>query len=114
MHCGCQQTGNEEVEYGANNQGPEDADGHVLLWIFRLLRRSRNGIKSDIGEEDDSSASQYARPPKRPESPCIGRDKDLPVRVRNLRVLQDKRACYGDKYQHRSQLYENDPCVEVR
>ena len=36
---------------------PEDADGHVLLRIFRFLRRGRDCIKTDIGEEDHAGTS---------------------------------------------------------
>ena len=48
------------VEDGADDQRPEDADRHVALGVLGLLRRGRDGIEADVGEEDDPGAAQHA------------------------------------------------------
>ena len=52
---------------------------HVLLRIFGFLRRSRNGIKSYIGEEHHSCTSQNARPSKVPSLAGVCGNKRMPV-----------------------------------
>ena len=39
-----------DVENGADDERAEDADRHVALRIFRLLRRRRHRVEADIGE----------------------------------------------------------------
>ncbi len=44
--------GNKQVENGADRQTADQTDRYVALRILGLLRSRRNGIETDIGEED--------------------------------------------------------------
>ena len=39
-----------DVEHGADDQGSQDADGHIALRPVALFRRSRDRIEADVGE----------------------------------------------------------------
>src|SRR6185369_3033656 len=51
--------GYSDVQDGADQQRGDNANRQVALRIFRFLRGSGNGVKSDVGEEDVSSACAY-------------------------------------------------------
>ncbi len=53
---------NGYVEQRADDECGDDANRQVTLRAFTFLGRSRDGIESDIGKENDGSASQDSRP----------------------------------------------------
>ncbi len=48
------------IEDRADDEGRNDADGHVALRILALLTGCGDGVEADVGEEDDGAASEYA------------------------------------------------------
>ena len=54
--CNC----DADVENGADDQRRNDSDGKIALWIFGFLRCGRNGVESNVGEENYRSAGEYA------------------------------------------------------
>ena len=42
-----------DIEHGANDQRGDDPHRHIALRIPAFLRRGRDGIESDVGEEYD-------------------------------------------------------------
>ena len=52
----------QHVEHRADGERAEDADRHVALGVVRLLRRGRDRVEADIGEEDDGGAAHDAAP----------------------------------------------------
>ena len=51
-----------DVEHRADRQRSEDAARHVALRIARFLRRRRDRVEADVGEEDHRRAADDARP----------------------------------------------------
>jgi len=54
--------GNADVEDGADDECGDDADGEVALRIFTLFGGGGDGVKTDVGEEDDGAAGEDAGP----------------------------------------------------
>src|SRR4029077_16110071 len=59
------------IKDGAYNQGCDDAEGQITLWVATLLRRRRYGVETNVGEEYDGSASN--------DSGKSGRSERFPV-----------------------------------
>ncbi len=110
--CG-QQPGHRYVQEGADYQRTKDADGHVLLGIACFLGCGGNGVETDIRKENNCGASQDARPAVGTERACVGRQKHFPVRVSEVRVLQNEGQRDGDERQHGKKLHEYDGSVKV-
>ena len=108
-----QQAGNQNVKNGADDQRSQNADGHVLLRIFGFLRRRRDGIESDIGEEDDTGGARDSRPAILSERSLIGRDEGMPVGGGQGGMLQHERSRDGDEDQHDRNLGNHDGRIEV-
>ena len=70
--------GDDGVDDRADDQRADDADRHVALRILRLLRRRRDGVEADVGEEDDRRAGGDA-------VEAVRRER---VPVRRLHVLE--------------------------
>ena len=108
-----QQAGNQDVKNGADHQRSEDADGHVLLRVLGFLRGGRDGVESDVGEEDDTGGARDPRPPILAECSLVGRDEGMPVRGGQRRMLEHERTRNGDEDQHDRHLDNHDGRVEV-
>ena len=54
--------GHRDIEHGADDQRGNDANGNIALRILGFFSRGRNGVESDVGEEDDGAAGEHARP----------------------------------------------------
>src|SRR6202040_1015218 len=52
----------QDVEHRTDRQRSENSYGHVSLRILGLLRRRRNGVEPDVGEEDNRRAANDAAP----------------------------------------------------
>ena len=51
-----QHDADDDVDQRADRQAAEDADRQVALRVLRLLRRRRDRVEADVGEEDDRRA----------------------------------------------------------
>ena len=69
----------EHVEQRADRERAEDADRHVALGVDRLLRCGRDGVESDVGEEDDGGPAHDA-------APSVFARRDIGWNERALRV----------------------------
>ena len=47
-----------DVQDGADRERGEDADGHVALRVLGLLRRGRDDVEADVGEEHQGRAGE--------------------------------------------------------
>ena len=79
MHHASQHRADRDVEDRADDQAAHDADRHVPLRVLRFLRRGRNGIEPDVGEEDDPGGLHHAAPAELPEAARVLGDERLPV-----------------------------------
>ena len=79
------QAGNQDVQNRANNQGTQNADGHIPLGVLGFLRGRRNRVKSDIGEEDDRRPARDSRPAVSPERSLVGGNERMPIRPEDAR-----------------------------
>ena len=86
----------------------ENSDRHVLLRILRLLRRGRDGVESDIGEEDDARRANDARPAELAEGAGVRRNERVPVRGVHVQEAE------ADHEQHDRDLHVHDHVVEPR
>ena len=66
--------GDRHVERRADHERTENADRHVALRVDGLLRRGRNRVEADIGEEHHGGAADDAAPAE-PAQTQIGRDE---------------------------------------
>jgi len=68
--------GYRAVEHGAGHQSGEDAEGQIALRVFALLGGRGDGVETDVGEEDDGAAGEYAGPAIGHEGmPVVGLDE---------------------------------------
>ena len=70
--------GDDDVDDRAEDERPDDADGHVAPRVLALLGARRDGVEADVGEEDDGRA----RP-----------DPGEAVRRERVPVLRPARSC---------------------
>src|ERR1700689_2327834 len=63
----------KHVENSADHQLSQDADRHIALRVFRLLRSRGNRVKTDIREEDDSRCAQNSHDPTEMVADALGR-----------------------------------------
>ena len=68
-----------DVEHGADQEGADDADGHVALRILGFLGGGADGVEADVGEEDDTRAGHNSRPAEVAGLAGIGGDERMPV-----------------------------------
>ena len=99
--------GNQDIEHGANQQRPDDADGHVALRILGLLRGGADGVKADVGKEDDSRAAHDTGPAELPRVPRLAG-----INGCQLAGLIGAHGA-GDEEQHDGDFDEDDDVVEV-
>src|ERR1700691_1896735 len=71
--------GDDHVENGADDQAREDSDGHVALRVLGLARRGRDGIETDVGEENDAGGGEYAADAVNTRLPGVRRNERVPV-----------------------------------
>ena len=102
-----QDQGHEDVEHRADRQGTQDADGHVLLRVLRLLGRGGDRVEADVGEEDDPGPAQDAAPAVMAEMAVVGRDEGHPI------LGMDVLDAEGDEEQDHADLGDDDDVVEV-
>src|SRR6188474_1815417 len=84
-----QHGGDEDVQHGANGQRGNHADRHVTLGVASLLCGCRDGIKANVGEENQGCSCRDACPSVRSER--------MPVH----RI--DVKAAYCDEAHHHHQ-----------
>src|SRR5207302_682899 len=53
-----QHIGEQHIKNCAEHERPKNSNRHVALRISGFLRRGRNSIETDIGEEDNASSAQ--------------------------------------------------------
>ena len=68
-----------DVEHRADRQRAEDADHHVALGVLGLLRRGRDRVKTNIGEEHHAGRAHHAAPAILAEGPGVGRQEGVVV-----------------------------------
>ena len=94
----------DDVEYGADDERRDDADGQVARRVLALFGHRADGVESDIGEEDEGRAGERAVPAVRLER--------VPVRGHLLR--RDVVERDADEEQKHRDLDQNHPGVELR
>ena len=97
----------QDVEHRADQQGADDADGHVALGVLGLLRGGADGVKPDIGEENKARPAHDARPAKFAPVPGVGRNERMPVGGIDGPNGPD------DEEQHDGEFDEDDDVVEA-
>src|SRR5262249_38046119 len=91
----------QDVKHGTNNQGTNNADGHIALRVFGFLRGGADGVKADVGKEHEACAAQNSRPTKLSPGSTVGRDKGMPVgRVEGADRSDDEKDNHGEFYEH--------------
>ena len=89
-----------DVEDRADRERPDHADGHVLLRVPALLGGGRDGVESDVGEEDERRAGPDARQ-------AVGRER-VPVGRLDVDRADD------DEEDEDDELQDDHPGVERR
>ena len=92
---------------------PQNADRHIPLRFFGLLRCRRHRIESDVREEDARGALRNAPPSKVP-SRVFRRNKGMPVRPRHLRDAGTENTRQPAENRHHAQLDKDNRRIEVR
>ena len=85
-------TGDQDVEHGADQERADDADRHVPLRILRLLGRRTHRVEPDVGEEHhrgtghDPAPAEGTLDRKSVGTHCLRRNERVPVgRVHRVR-----------------------------
>ena len=65
--------------------------------FLRFLRRGRDRVESDVGEEDDARAAQNAAPSEVAEMSGVRRDEGMPVRGGNVWMGNKNRVAMTTK-----------------
>ncbi|GCC49236.1 hypothetical protein chiPu_0033601, partial [Chiloscyllium punctatum] len=105
-HDAGQHESNRNIERSADHERAEDADRHVALRPLRLLRRGRDRIEADIGEENHRRAADHARPAEyartgiRRDQRAVGIARRHPVRQRDRGRRSGEKQCDHDKLHH--------------
>ena len=103
----------QNIENGADHQRTQNADRHIARGILGFLRRSGNGVKADIGEENYRCAAADAGPSILAADAGVWRHKRMPVNLHQLRMIQQIVTADGDKHNQDADLYIDDGGVEV-
>ena len=103
----------QDVKNRADNQGSQNADGHVAPGIFRFLRGGRDGVKSDVGEEDYARCGRDTGDTKVAISASVRRDEWRPISNRFSSVRQNIVHAQGDENQQHRNFYHHNGRVEV-
>src|SRR6185437_10176676 len=106
MHDAGKHERGRDVENRADDERDEDAAGHVLLGIARLLRRRRHGVEPNAGDEDHAGAAQHAAPTVLAEGAGVRRHEGMPVA--GVDVLDAE----GDEQDEHEHLDDDDHRVE--
>src|SRR5260363_380616 len=67
--------GHEHIQNRADRKRAEQSNRNIAARIFCFLRNAGHGIETNIGEEYDRRAAQYAAEAKLAELPAIRRNK---------------------------------------
>ncbi len=100
-------TGDNDIEEGADEERTNDGDGHVALRIFCFLGSGADRVKPDIGEEDNTRPSHNSAPAEVTGMPCIRWNKGVPV------ASGDGMSGSPDEDEHNCQFEQDDKVVKV-
>ena len=90
-----QHDADDHVDHRADRQAAEDADRQVALRVLRLLRRRRDRVEADVGEEHDRRALVDA-------GEAVGRER------RVVRRVDVRRADDDEQRQHEQLDHHHD------
>jgi hypothetical protein len=102
------------VQNRADQERAQNTDGHIAPRIFRLLRRGRDGIESDIRKKHHSGAAHHARPAVNSKT-LVGRDEG-PFGVARgdpVQCAESGRSAHDKKHNHH-QLDRDNKIIEPR
>ena len=89
----CEDYCDADVEQGADEERREDADGHIAPRMPALLACGRDRIEPDVGEEDDRTAGENARP-------SVGREGMVVCRMDEAEAEEDEEQDSRNLDQH--------------
>ena len=92
--------GHRDVEDRADDERGDDADRQVAAGVLGLLRRGRDGVEADVGEEDD-------RPRGHDPGPAVGRERRPVLGLHELEAGEQEE-------EHGGQLDRDHGRVEAR
>src|SRR6185369_8057138 len=103
----------ENVENGADDQRTENSDGHISGRVLGFLRCRGDGIKTDIGKENDCCPAADAGPSVFATDARVGRHEGMPVDLHQLRMVQQIMAAHGHKHNQHANFDIDDHSVEI-